>query len=93
LAIKKEAADFMLSQDSIKKFEEAAGLEAREEREKLDAIEKQRKEFASILKKKQDMEFRKKQDQTKQDRLKYLLKQSRIFSHFILQNNKKGVGQ
>ena len=35
------------------------------------------------------MEFRQKQDQTKQDRLKYLLKQSEIFTHFILQNNKK----
>ena len=29
-----------------------------------------------------------KQDQTKQDRLKYLLKQSEIFTHFILQNKK-----
>lgn len=38
------------------------------------------------------MEFKAKQDQTKQDRLKYLLKQTEIFTHFILQNNKKQGG-
>lgn len=53
-------------------------------------MEKQRKEFAKKLRETQDEEFRAKQDQTKQERLKYLLKQSEIFTHFILQN-KKGV--
>jgi len=33
-------ADFMLSQDSIKQIEEAAEVETKEEREKLDAIER-----------------------------------------------------
>ena len=87
-AAKDQAADFMLSQESIKHFEQVAELETKEEREKLKSLEKNRKEFAKQLRQTQDEEFRVKQDQTKQDRLKYLLKQSEIFTHFILQNKK-----
>ena len=41
--------DFMLSQESIKQIEEAADQETKEERQKLEAIEKQKREFAKIL--------------------------------------------
>lgn len=44
-----------------------------------------------MLKERSDSEFKKKQDQTKNDRLKYLLKQSEIFTHFILQKQKGQV--
>jgi hypothetical protein len=84
----KRGEDFMLSQDSIKQFEQAAEQETKEEREKLRSLERTRKEFAKQLRDVQDREFKQKQDQTKQNRLKYLLKQSEIFTHFILQNKK-----
>ena len=64
----------MLSQDSIKHFEQAVEQETLEEREKLQSMEKHKKEFAKRLRETQDAEFKAKQDQTKQDRLKYLLK-------------------
>ena len=79
----------MLSQESIEQFEQAAELETHEEREKLQAMEKQKREFAKQLRETQDQEFKAKQ-QTKADRLKYLLKQSEIFTHFIMQKGKKG---
>lgn len=44
-----------------------------------------------MLKEKSDKEFKQKQDQTKNDRLKYLLKQTEIFTHFILQKPKAQV--
>jgi hypothetical protein len=43
---RKEHRDFMLSQESIEQFEQAAELETHEEREKLQAMEKQKREFA-----------------------------------------------
>lgn len=61
----REVADYMLSQDSIKHTLEAADLETIEEREKLQGLERERKEFAKKLKERQDQEFREKQDQTK----------------------------
>ena len=88
----KEPADYMLSQDSIKAFALEADKETFEEREKLQTMEKSRREFAKKLRDTQDQEFKVKQDQNKQDRLRYLLKQSEIFTHFILQNGKKGQG-
>lgn len=42
----KDLADYMLSQDSIQHLEEEADKETKEERAKLQAIERQRKEFA-----------------------------------------------
>jgi hypothetical protein len=43
-----------------------------------------------MIQEKADREFKEKQDQTKNDRLKYLLKQTEIFTHFILSHKKKG---
>lgn len=40
----------MLSQESIKQIEEDAEMEAKEERQKLLAFEKQKREFAKQLK-------------------------------------------
>lgn len=88
---KEAAKDYLFSQESIRQIEEAADLEAKEERHKLDDKEKQKREFAKMLKLKQDLEFRQKQDQTTQDRLKYLLKQSEIFTHFILSQKGKNA--
>lgn len=85
---KADASDFMLSQESIKEIGEAAEKEAKQERVKLSLKEKEKREFAQQLKQQQDKEFSQMQQKTQQDRLKYLLKQSEIFSHFILQNNK-----
>ena len=86
--LKKDTADYMLSQDSIKQFEEAAEMETKEERHKLQSLERQKREFAKLLRETQDKEFKQKQEQTKQDRLRFILKQSEIFTHFILQNKK-----
>jgi hypothetical protein len=83
------SADFMLSQESIKQFEEAADHETKEERQKLREFEKQKKNFAFQLKNQSDKEFLDKQHQTSQQRIKFLLNQSEIFSHFILQDNGK----
>lgn len=47
--IKKPADDYMLSQDSIKAFALEAEKETVEEREKLHAMELNRKEFAKRL--------------------------------------------
>ena len=68
------AADYMLSQDSIKQMEHAVELETAEERQKLQSIEKQKRDFAKKLRETQDQEFKSKQDQSKQERLKFLLK-------------------
>lgn len=85
---RKNSADYLLSQDSIKQYEVDAEQETKNERERLDHLNKQKRELAKMLKEKQDKEFRQKQDQTKSDRLKFLLKQSEIFTHFILQKQK-----
>ena len=45
----KETADYMLSQDSIKAFALEADKETFEEREKLQSMERQRREFAKKL--------------------------------------------
>ena len=45
----KEPAEFMLSQDSIKAFALEADKETLEEREKLQTMEKSRREFAKKL--------------------------------------------
>lgn len=77
--------DFMLSQDSIKHFALEAEKETLEEREKLQSIDKQKREFAKKLRETtgQDEEtFR--NAIKKEDRLKNLLKQSEVFTHFIL---------
>ena len=81
----------MFSQDSIRQIEEAADLEAKEERHKLDDKERQKREFAKMLKLKQDLEFKQKQDQTTQERLKYLLKKSELITHFILSQKGKNA--
>lgn len=78
----------MLSQDSIKQFEQAAEVETREERQKLEVIEKQKRDMAKMIGQ-EAADFKKREEQTKQDRLKFLLKRTEIFTHFILQNNKK----
>lgn len=54
----------MFSQDSIRQIEEAAELETKEERHKLDDKEKQKRELAQMLKMRQDMEFNSKKNQT-----------------------------
>jgi len=41
--------DFLLSQDSIKQIEQAAEVETREERHKLEAIEKQKRDMAKMI--------------------------------------------
>lgn len=86
-----QVADYMLSQDSINLLAEEAEKETKEEREKLKQIDKQKRDFAKRLREEQDKEFRIKQDQRKEDRLKNLLKQSEVFTHFIL--GKKSGGQ
>lgn len=45
----KDPADYMLSQDSIKAFALEADKETLEEREKLQSMERQRREFAKKL--------------------------------------------
>ena len=54
----KEPADYMLSQDSIKAFALEADKETYEEREKLQSMERQRREFAKKLRDTQDQEFK-----------------------------------
>jgi hypothetical protein len=54
----KEPADYMLSQDSIKAFALEADKETFEEREKLQTMEKSRREFAKKLRDTQDQEFK-----------------------------------
>ena len=41
--------DFMLSQESIKHLEDQAEAETKEERHKLDSLEKLKREFVSML--------------------------------------------
>jgi hypothetical protein len=83
--------DFMLSQDSIKHFALEAEKETIEEREKLQTIDRQKREFAKKLREttagahEQEMQ----RGIRKEDRLKNLLKQSEVFTHFIL--GKKGA--
>jgi hypothetical protein len=54
------AADYMLSQESIKQYEQAVEQETAIEREKLKSIERQKREFAKKLRETQDQEFKSK---------------------------------
>lgn len=65
--------DFMLSQESIKHLEVQADAETREERHKLDSLEKLKREFASMLRTKADIKHHNTASD-KQERLKQLLR-------------------
>ncbi len=84
--------DFMLSQESIKHLEDQAEAETKEERHKLDSLEKLKREFVSMLRTKQDIKHHNTAGD-KQERLKQLLRQTELFTQFLLQNSgsRKGL--